>query len=119
MPPLRRVVSVRGATERLDSSNGSLERVHRIPQVNGPLGVHPELRGVAEESREAQGHLRADGAPPAQEFVDGLPRDASCVRKTGYAQPVVREKIFPEHLAGMVGRRVMARVFGMAMVPPA
>ena len=40
------------------------------------LGVEPELGAVAEEPGEPERHLRTEGAPLAEQFVDGLPGHA-------------------------------------------
>src|SRR5665213_531723 len=72
-----------GDTEWLDASDVVLEALCGVEEINGALGVHPELRRIAEQASEAQGHLRTHRSPTAEEFVDGLARDARRLGQPG------------------------------------
>jgi len=41
-----------GSIKRPDTRNVALDRLCRIPQVNGPPGIQPKLRRIAEKPRK-------------------------------------------------------------------
>lgn len=61
--------------ERLDPVYIGPDRLLALPQLYGPLRVQPELRRVAEQTGETEGHLRTQGAALTQELIDRLPGD--------------------------------------------
>ena len=94
IPPVR-------CPERLDSPDFFFERPRRIPQVEGPLGIEPEIRRISEQPRQPHRHLRADRPAGPQKFVDGLPRYSDRIGQAGHSEPVVWHEILPQHLAWM------------------
>src|SRR5450756_831373 len=63
-------------SQGLDALDFRLDSLSRIPKVDGALRVEPELRRIAEQPRQAQGHRRTDRPPTAQQLVDRLAGDA-------------------------------------------
>ena len=60
--------------QRLDLLDLCLMIQFRLPQVIGTLGIQPELRGVAEQLGQSQGHHRADGPFFSKDLIDRLTR---------------------------------------------
>ena len=63
-------------SQGLDALDFRLDSLSRIPEVDGALRIEPELRRIAEQPRQAQGHRRTDRPPTAQQLVDRLAGDA-------------------------------------------
>jgi len=85
-------------TERPDSSDITLNRARGVPKVNCLLGVEPELRRIAEQSRQPKRHLWADTATLAQQFIERLARNTNGRGQTGYRKAIVRQEILAQHL---------------------
>lgn len=79
----------------------ALEALRRVPEVDVPLEIEPELGGRPEELAQPQRHLGADRAPLAQELVDGLPRDAEGLGERRDRQVVLGQEVLAQDLAGM------------------
>ena len=56
-------------TQGFDPGHVTLDALSGIPEINGTLGIQPELWRVAEQATEAERHFRADGSPAAEELV--------------------------------------------------
>src|SRR5659263_494451 len=86
-------------SQGLDALDFRLDSLSRIPEVDGALRIEPELRRIAEQPRQAQGHRRTDRPPTAQQLVDRLAGDAQSLGKTDDREPVVgQEAVSYTHL---------------------
>src|SRR5574337_2210954 len=84
-----------------NSLNSLLNRLCRIPKVNGSLSVEPKLWAGAEQPGKTQGHRRTHGATLAEQLVSGLARHPQSRCKSAHRQPIIRKKILAKHLSGM------------------
>src|SRR5450759_1164758 len=90
-------------SQGLDALDFRLDSLSRIPEDDGAMRIEPELRRIAEQPRQAQGHRRTDRPPAAQQLVDRLAGDAQSLGKTGDREPVVGQEVLAQHLAWMGG----------------
>ena len=69
---VRRQLPQSYSSEGPNPIGGLSQPARGFPEINGALRVKPELGGVAEQTRQANRHIRAQGATLAKELVDGL-----------------------------------------------